>query len=58
MLLMVVRDLTNYVESMALLICVVAYFVNVSGIFYLFCRFLDFCIYFRLFLVCQLHCIV
>jgi len=23
-----------------------------------FCRFLDFCIYFRLFLVCHLHCIV
>ena len=33
MLLVVVLDLTNYVESMVLLICVVAYFVNVSGMF-------------------------
>ena len=31
--LMVALDLTNYVESMVLLICVVAYFVNVSGMF-------------------------
>jgi len=31
MLLVVAIDLTNYVESMVLLICVVPYFVNVSG---------------------------
>ena len=33
MLLVVVLDLTNYVQSMVLLICVVTYFVNVSGMF-------------------------